>query len=373
MKQYVEEGEEDMADVNATDSWAEEQGVLAGTSSLFPYSVWAYDQACSEDGHPDNLHHLSKNDDTSEGVASNARPGSLPDGLSTSQHHDQYSHQQDLGKDKEEEFQWMEEGEENICGVNAREEEVNCQKEGDWAGGGEIGECLPNGKLPPDTHPSMEELEGLSATSSQNLIPESFRWEGEKIAGGVRGGRRGESGEIRIWILTGGRTLKEAWRSIKCKKRRKNVRRKKSEMIEKRRRKGNNNIKNTTAKMSGKIRKRKKRRQSQIKILKRRKGKSKMEISRNSSRKRRKKKTMKKGAMRNKKKRMRRRRRNENTMRGRRRKRRMTRRRGRRMRRRKRRKRRRTRWSRRKKKRKERETRRRRRSNVAAANCSAVY
>ena len=43
------------------------------------------------------------------------------------------------------------------------------------------------------------------------------------------------------------------------------------EIIEKRRRKGNTNIKNTTAKIRGKIRKRKKQRKRQIKILKRRK------------------------------------------------------------------------------------------------------
>ena len=46
------------------------------------------------------------------------------------------------------------------------------------------------------------------------------------------GGRRGEveSGETGIWILTGGRTVKEAWRRTQGKKR------------GKRERKGNNNI-----------------------------------------------------------------------------------------------------------------------------------
>ena len=45
-------GEKDMGEVNAPDSWAEEQGGLAGTSSFLPYSVWADDRAYSEDGQP---------------------------------------------------------------------------------------------------------------------------------------------------------------------------------------------------------------------------------------------------------------------------------------------------------------------------------
>ena len=51
----MEEGEEDMGEVNATDSWAEEQGGLAGSSSFLPYRVLADDRAYSEDGNPDNL------------------------------------------------------------------------------------------------------------------------------------------------------------------------------------------------------------------------------------------------------------------------------------------------------------------------------
>ena len=88
--------------------------------------------------------------------------------------------------------------------------------------------------FPPDTHPWIEEQEGLSATSSQYLI-ESFRGEGERTAGGERGG--GRRGELLYMLYM---------------------------------------------------------------TIKRRKGKSKMEISRNrrrSSRIRRNKKTMKKGMM----------------------------------------------------------------------------
>ena len=134
----MEEGEEDMGDMK--DSWAKEQDGLADTSSFF--CTWAYDQAYSEDGYPDNLHHLSQTDNWSEGVSSNTRLGSLPACCSPSEHHDQYSHHQELG----------EEGDENICDINAMEEEVNCQKEegrdysckevrrqleeGEWAGGG---------------------------------------------------------------------------------------------------------------------------------------------------------------------------------------------------------------------------------------------
>ena len=116
----MEEGEEDMGEVNATDSWAEEQGGLAGSPSFLPYSVWADDQAHSEDGYPDNLHHLSQTG--MRAFLSTPDWARCQSAASPSQHHDQHSHYQEFGKDKEE-------GEENLCDINSREEEVNRQKE----------------------------------------------------------------------------------------------------------------------------------------------------------------------------------------------------------------------------------------------------
>ena len=92
-------------------------------------------QAHSEDGYPDNLHHLSQTDDWSEGVSVYTRLGSLPVGCSASQHHDQNAHYQEFGKDKEEE-------EENLCDTNAREEELNCHHVKDDKGGSSKGERL---------------------------------------------------------------------------------------------------------------------------------------------------------------------------------------------------------------------------------------
>ncbi|CAL8320894.1 unnamed protein product [Boreogadus saida] len=82
MEQCVEEGEEDMGEVNSTDSCAEEKV-----------------------------------------------------GCSASQHHDQNAHYQEFGKDKEEE-------EENLCDTNAREEEWNCPHVKDAKGGNSKGERL---------------------------------------------------------------------------------------------------------------------------------------------------------------------------------------------------------------------------------------
>ena len=72
----------------------QEQDGLAGTSSFLPYSVWAYDQAYSEEGYPDNLRNMTPHNQTknwSEGDSGNARLRSLLVGCSTSTHHDQYS------------------------------------------------------------------------------------------------------------------------------------------------------------------------------------------------------------------------------------------------------------------------------------------
>ncbi|CAL8398227.1 unnamed protein product [Arctogadus glacialis] len=82
MEKCVEEGEEDMGEVNSKDSCAEE------------------DVGCS-----------------------------------ASQHHDQNAHYQEFGKDKEEE-------EENLCDTNAREEELNCHHVKDDKGGSSKGERL---------------------------------------------------------------------------------------------------------------------------------------------------------------------------------------------------------------------------------------
>ena len=154
VQQCVEEGEKDLGEVTGTDSWVEELGGLAGNSTFFSYSLWDYDQANTEDRYPDNLHHLSQTGDWFEGVSVNTRLGSLRVGLSTSHHHHQHFHRQESEEDWEEVEQCVEEGEENICDINAREEEVNCQREeggkgvgrqleeGEWAGGGERGRFL---------------------------------------------------------------------------------------------------------------------------------------------------------------------------------------------------------------------------------------
>ena len=97
----------------------------AGWVGLAPHrsslrSGWDYDQAHSGDGYPDNLHHLSQTG--MRAFLSTPDWARCQSAASPSQHHDQHSHYQEFGKDKEE-------GEENLCDINSREEEVNRQKE----------------------------------------------------------------------------------------------------------------------------------------------------------------------------------------------------------------------------------------------------
>ena len=90
-------------------------------------------QAHSEDGYPDNLHHLSQTG--MRAFLSTPDWARCQSAASPSQHHDQHSHYQEFGKDKEEE-------EENLCDTNAREEELNCHHVKDDKGGSSKGERL---------------------------------------------------------------------------------------------------------------------------------------------------------------------------------------------------------------------------------------